>query len=161
MSQFFQQKIEHSKKKEYSPYNSQWYKKNRRFKWKRKILIDMHILLLNYEFPPLGGGAAPVTKSLALELGKRGHTFDLITMQYEGLPQEEQEGPIHIHRTPCRRKRKELSTTTEMLSFLRPAYKKAEELIHKKKYDLIHAHFIIPTGILAWRLSKKYHIPYI
>ncbi len=121
----------------------------------------MHILLLNYEFPPLGGGAAPVTKELAIELGKKGHTFDLITMGFKGLPSEEKIGPIHVYRVPCRRAKKELSTTIEMLSFIHPAIRKATQLIKEKKYDLIHTHFIIPTGIIAWRLSKKHNIPYI
>ncbi|HSU73049.1 MAG TPA: glycosyltransferase family 4 protein [Candidatus Binatia bacterium] len=119
----------------------------------------LRILLLNYEFPPLGGGAAPVTEHLSKALA--GHTFDLVTMGFPGLPAEERVGTIHVHRVPCKRKRKELSTTLEMLSFLRPAWKKANELIAKNNYDLIHCHFILPTGVLAWRLSRKHGIPYI
>jgi glycosyltransferase involved in cell wall biosynthesis len=121
----------------------------------------MRVLLLNYEFPPLGGGAAPVTEHLSKALGKSGHSFDLVTMGFRGLPAEEKVGPIHVYRVPCRRKKKELSTTLEMFSFLRPAWKKANALIAKNKYDLIHCHFIIPTGVIAWRLSKKHGIPYI
>lgn len=119
----------------------------------------MRVLVLNYEFPPLGGGAAPVTEHLSKALA--GHTFDLVTMGFAGLPAEEKVGPIHVYRVPCRRKKKEMSTTLEMFSFLRPAWKKANELIAKNTYDLIHCHFIIPTGYLARKLSRKHGIPYI
>jgi len=118
----------------------------------------MRVLLLNYEFPPLGGGAAPVTLHLSNALN---HTFDLVTMGFRGLPAEENAGNVTVHRVPCKRARKELSTAREMLSFLRPAWKKANELVAKNKYDLIHCHFIIPTGVLAWRLSRKHKIPYV
>jgi glycosyltransferase involved in cell wall biosynthesis len=121
----------------------------------------MRVLLLNYEFPPLGGGAAPVTLHLANALAKHGHTFDLVTMGFDGLPAEERIGPINVHRVKCRRAKKELSTTLEMLSFLGPAKRKAEELIRANNYDLIHAHFILPTGVIARQLSKTHHIPYI
>src|SRR3989338_8522686 len=121
----------------------------------------LRILLLNYEFPPLGGGAAPVTRDLANALARQGHSFDLVTMGFRGLLEQEQVGAITVYRVPCIRRRKEMSTTLEMLSFLLPAWKKANELLQKNNYDLIHAHFIIPTGLLALLLSKKHKIPYI
>ena len=37
--------------------------------------------------------------------------------------------------------------------------KKIDELA-SRKFDLIHAHFLFPDGVLAYRLSKKYKIPY-
>ncbi len=121
----------------------------------------MRILLLNYEFPPLGGGAAPVTQNVAEALAKKGHTFDLITMGFEGLKEEEQIGNIHVYRIPCGRKRKEQSNALEMLRFLKPALKKGRELCKQNSYDLIHCHFIIPTGYAARKLSKEFSIPYI
>jgi hypothetical protein len=51
----------------------------------------MRILMLNYEYPPLGGGASPVTKSLSEELVKLGHTVYVITMGFKGLEQKEDE----------------------------------------------------------------------
>ena len=45
--------------------------------------------MLNYEYPPLGGGASPVTKSLAEELVTLGHTVDVVTMSFKGLKEKE------------------------------------------------------------------------
>jgi glycosyltransferase involved in cell wall biosynthesis len=49
----------------------------------------------------------------------------------------------------------------ELLTYSFKAYKKAEDLLQKNHYDVIHAFFGIPCGVLAWRLGKKYQVPYI
>ncbi len=122
----------------------------------------LKILLLSYEFPPLGGGGGVVVKHLCETLhNEYGHTFDLVTMGYKGLPKEEQVGPIHVFRVPCKRTKKELCTTAEMFSYLMPAFLKAEQLAFAKKYDLAHVHFILPTGNLGVALNMLNRIPYI
>ncbi|MEM2130930.1 MAG: glycosyltransferase family 4 protein [Candidatus Woesearchaeota archaeon] len=126
----------------------------------------MKILVLNYEFPPLGGGSSPITKDLAIEISKE-NKIDLITMNFNGLKKQEAINEnFFVYRVNCFRTKKEKSTFLEMLSFLMPAYLKAKELIKKsikenKKYDLIHCHFIFPTGIIAYLIKKKFKIPYI
>ncbi len=47
------------------------------------------ILVICYEFPPLGGGGAKVVHGVARELIKAGHSVDLVTMGYRGLPKED------------------------------------------------------------------------
>jgi glycosyltransferase involved in cell wall biosynthesis len=122
----------------------------------------MRILLLSYEFPPLGGGGGVVVKQLCEQLHKDyGHTFDLVTMHYKGLPKEEQVGPIHVYRVPCSRAKKELCTVPEMLSYLIPAFMKAEALAMTNTYDLAHVHFILPTGNLGVALKLINRLPYI
>jgi len=48
------------------------------------------ILILNYEFPPLGGGASPVSYEIAKGYAKLGHKVSVVTMHYKGLPAEEE-----------------------------------------------------------------------
>lgn len=45
----------------------------------------MRILVLNYEYPPLGGGAAPVSRDISIQLAKRGHDVTIVTMGFHGL----------------------------------------------------------------------------
>ena len=53
----------------------------------------LKILMLNYEFPPLGGGAAPVSYELAKGYARKGHEVTAVTMGFKGLPEyEEKEG---------------------------------------------------------------------
>ena len=58
----------------------------------------MKILTLNYEFPPLGGGASYTTFEPARELAAQGHEVDVVTMGYGGLARHETvEGPGALH----------------------------------------------------------------
>jgi hypothetical protein len=66
----------------------------------------MRILTLNYEFPPLGGGASPVSYELSRELVSQGHAIDLVTMGFDGLPSHETVDGINVYRVPCLRKRR-------------------------------------------------------
>ncbi|WP_226006165.1 glycosyltransferase family 4 protein [Natrinema salinisoli] len=120
----------------------------------------MRILTLNYEFPPLGGGAAPVTESLASTLVEHGHVVDVVTMKYGELPRKERKHGIDVYRVPALRQSQSMSRPHEMLSYLPSGFVKARQLLAEHTYDAIHAHFIIPTGILAYSLSSFYDIPY-
>lgn len=121
------------------------------------------ILVLNYEFPPLGGGASPVSYEIALGLSKAGEfDIDVVTMSYKDLPKyEEINKNFRIHRVKCLRSKKEVCYPYEQLTYLIFAYFKCKDLIKKNKYDICHTHFIIPTGILALKLKKRFGLNYI
>ena len=63
----------------------------------------MNILVLNYEFPPLGGGASPVSRDISIQLQKRGHQVTVLTMGYRDLPEYEEMQGIKIYRLKCLR----------------------------------------------------------
>lgn len=119
------------------------------------------ILLLNYEFPPLGGGAAPVSFELAKNLAETGkYEIDVVTMGFRGLPEKEKISEnFRIFRVKCWRSKKEMCHPWEQLSYLFAARKFLNK--NQKKYDIIHAHFLIPTGILAVHFSQKWKIPLV
>ena len=78
----------------------------------------MKILMLNHEFPPVGGGAAPVTFQLCRQLVLIGHKVDVVTMHYGDLPGFEVIDGINIYRTPAIRKRPNICYTHEMATYL-------------------------------------------
>jgi glycosyltransferase involved in cell wall biosynthesis len=119
----------------------------------------MKILMLNYEYPPLGGGAAPVTKSLSEELVRQGHEVDVVTMGYKELPKQEYLNGVQIYRVPSIRKKLEMCTFHEMLSYCISAGRLLPKLLKENNYDINHTHFIIPTGAVSSHYHKK--IPYI
>jgi len=119
----------------------------------------MNILMLNYEYPPLGGGASPVTKSLSEELVKLGHTVDVVTMGFKGLKQKEIINGVTVYRVPSLRKKQEVCQTHEMLSYCYSAYRFLPKLLRDNNYDICHTHFIIPTGVVSYLNKNK--IPYI
>lgn len=56
----------------------------------------MKILVLNYEYPPLGGGAASVSRDLSTQLAYRGHDVTVVTMGYQNLPAYEEVQKVKV-----------------------------------------------------------------
>jgi len=121
----------------------------------------LRILMLNYEFPPLGGGASPVSYEIAKGYVKLGHSVDVITMNMKGLKEFEKKDGINIYRVPCWRTKKEICHPWEQYSYLRNAKKFLKTHMKTHTYDINHTHFIIPTGVLALWLKKKFGLGYI
>ncbi|GJL54891.1 MAG: 1,2-diacylglycerol 3-glucosyltransferase [Nitrospirales bacterium] len=121
----------------------------------------MRILTLSYEFPPLGGGGAKVVYGLAKSLVRGGHTIDVVTMGYHGLPKREIIDGITVYRVPCIRTRQSMCYTPEMLPYIFSAIPVVTRLMKKHQYDLNHSHFIFPDGILAKVLHKLTGLPYV
>jgi glycosyltransferase involved in cell wall biosynthesis len=121
------------------------------------------ILVLNYEFPPLGGGASPVSYEVAKRLSETGKCrIDVVTMGYKDLlTYEEINENFRIHRVRCLRTKKEICHPWEQMSYLVSAYFKARRLILKEHYDICHTHFIIPTGVLSYVFKRQYKLPYV
>lgn len=121
------------------------------------------VLLLNYEFPPLGGGASPVSFEIAKKLSETGEfDIDVVTMGFKDLPKYKKVNKnFRIHRVQCLRSKKEICHPHEQLTYLIFAFFKAACLIKESNYDICHTHFIIPTGVLAYVLKKIYGLQYI
>ncbi len=121
----------------------------------------MKILLLNYEFFPIGGGGSTVTKFLAEELVKKGNEVHLITSRYKDLPSYEIINGVHIHRVKVARKHRDRSSIFEMSTYILSGYRYAKQFVSKEKPDIMHAFFVVPSGAVAYILHKKFKIPYI
>lgn len=121
----------------------------------------MNILTLNHEFPPIGGGAAPVTLHLARHLVQLGHEVDVVTMHFGNLPKQEMIEGVRVYRVPALRRRPDLCRIHEMASYLIGARFFLSGLLKQKQYHLIHAHFIIPAGPLGVKVKKKTGCPLV
>lgn len=117
--------------------------------------------MLNYEFPPVGGGASPVTYYLSKELVRQGIDVDVVTTGYNGLKKFEIIDGINVHRVPAIRSKKEICHTHEMLSYDISSLYYVIKLMKKNDYDLNHTHFILPTGLTSYLLKKMKKLPYI
>lgn len=129
----------------------------------RETKKPKRMLVLNYEWPPLGGGASPVSYELAKRLSETGEfDIDVVTMRYKDLlAYEELNDHLRVHRVRSLRSKKELCHPWEQATYLVSGYFKCRELITQKPYDICHTHFIIPTGVLARRLKKEFGLPYV
>ena len=115
--------------------------------------------MLNYEYPPLGGGASPITGALAQHLAAAEHSVDVVTMEFHGLPRYEQHGRLRVYRVAAVRHSQVRAVTREMLSYLPSALGRSLSLIRQQRYDLIHSHFVVPTSIVAALLRRLCGLP--
>jgi glycosyltransferase involved in cell wall biosynthesis len=121
----------------------------------------MRILMTSYEFPPIGGGGSAVVAGLSRELVASGHAVDLVTMSFRDCPREELVNGVRVHRVPCLRRAKHNCTTPEALSYVAGALPLIRRLLAKNHYDVMHAHFILPDGVLAWQVWRETGLPYV
>jgi glycosyltransferase involved in cell wall biosynthesis len=113
----------------------------------------MKILTLSYEFPPIGGGGAGVVRGLAAELVRQGHSVDVVTMGFRGLPSEETVDGIRVRRVDCQRGSGKCTALT--YRYVRRVRPVVRAMVRENRYDFVHVHFIFPDGIVLGAKSRR------
>jgi glycosyltransferase involved in cell wall biosynthesis len=121
----------------------------------------MRILLLNYEFPPMGGGAGRATYNIAKQLARLGHEVDVLTSKAKGQKAYEVSDGVAHHRVQVFRKGVHECGFCGAFVYVLFAYFKLRHMINRHDYDILHFFFSLPTGLLAILPGKHRHIPYI
>src|ERR1700690_1855884 len=78
----------------------------------------MKILLINSEYPPIGGGAGNASENIARLLVKMGNEVLVLTSRFGNLPHDELCGGVRILRGPAFRQFSDRSTAMEQSSFI-------------------------------------------
>jgi glycosyltransferase involved in cell wall biosynthesis len=122
----------------------------------------MKILVINYEYPPIGGGGGEVSQSLAESYAKRGHDVAVLTAHCKGLAFREKSAEnLLIHRISCFRNAPEHCTPLRMLAFMILGIPRVLMIARQFKPDVAHCHFAIPVGPLGLTADILGGIPYI
>ena len=121
----------------------------------------MKLLLLNYEFPPVGGGAANATAFLARALVAQGHDVTVLTTAFGALRGATTENGVAVLRVRTGRRNADRSTPSDMLAFLAAALGPALRLARRRRFDATIAFFTIPSAPLAMALRLLFGIPYV
>lgn len=123
--------------------------------------VDSHtkrILILNYEYPPLGGGAANATQYLVRELTKQTEwTIDLVTSSTDAFEIQEVAPHIRIHKLDIGKHGNiHYQSMKDLLTYARKSYTYCKQLKREHAYNGIHAFFGIPSGLVALLLKLPY-----
>jgi glycosyltransferase involved in cell wall biosynthesis len=121
----------------------------------------MKILMLNYEFPPIGGGGGQAHLALLGQYaGRPDLQVDVLTSAPKpGFFTERFADNILIFRMGIRKKNLHLWRRTEVVEWLLKAGACCQSLVKSSRYDLAHAFFGFPTGWICYRHARR--LPYI
>jgi len=116
--------------------------------------------MLNYEYPPLGGGGSNACKYLLKEMANKGLEVDLVTSSPSNTFETEKIGDtVSIYKLPVNKKDIHYWTQREIITYSWKTKKFIDKLMKEKEYDVCHAFFSVPCGAVAYLFRKK--IPYI
>lgn len=121
----------------------------------------MRVLLLNYEFPPLGGGAATASAQIAMHMARSGAEVVVLTSSFKGLPRKERKDGYTIYRVPAMRRTIDRCTPPEMGAYVAGAILPALRLASSFRPDLMHVFFGVPTGAVGLAVNKFKGVPYL
>lgn len=121
----------------------------------------MNILMLNYEFPPIGGGAANAHLRLLRQYADMSDLrVDVLTSAPKpGVVVEEFSENITIHKVGIHKKHLHFWRKSEVIEWLFKAKPHYRRLLRENDYDMVHAFFGFPTGWLCYRTANR--MPYI
>lgn len=113
--------------------------------------------MLNYEFPPLGGGAANANAYMLKEFAAMEDlSVDLVTSSPDGDEREQFGDGVRVFKLDVGKDDRHHWTQFEVLRFSWRAYWVVRALADRNEYDLVHAWFTVPSGAIAERLGLPY-----
>lgn len=121
----------------------------------------MRILLVNSEYPPVGGGAGNASFHLAQCLARLGEEVTVLTVRYRGQPDCEVQGEVRVQRVAGLRARPDRSGALEQASFMLSGMLGSLRLARTWRPDVTLAFFAVPCGVSALLLQAVCGIPYV
>jgi phosphatidyl-myo-inositol dimannoside synthase len=123
----------------------------------------LRILMLNNEFPPLGGGTGTVNQAILARLAAHADLqIDLITSGIGRQAEQQQFAPnIRIFKVPVNNQNIHHSSNRELLSYAAQALPTAVRMHRKQPYDFCFAWSAVPAGAVALAVRRITGLPYL
>src|ERR1044071_2912896 len=121
----------------------------------------MRILIINSEYPPIGGGAGNASAHIADQFKKLGYEVMVVTSRFGKLPHKERSANLTIYRVPSIRQRQDRSNPPEQIIFIGSASLWTLGLVPYFKPNVTLAFFGVPSGAVAWLIKWIYKTPYV
>ena len=121
----------------------------------------MNLLIVNYEYPPLGGGASNASWFLAKALLAQGHAVSVLTSCYRDLRGRTNEDGIVVYRISAIRQARDRSNLFEMATFVVSGLFRLSSIIRREQIEAAIIFFTIPCGPIGYLAKKRHGIPYV
>jgi len=124
----------------------------------------LRVLMLDNEYPPLGGGTGIVNRRLLEHWAARGDVdVDLVTSSRlrRGGEYEELTPDIRIHKVPVDNRNIHHSSSRELLTYAWRGWRLARRLALRGGHDVCLAWAGVPAGGVAMWLRQELGLPYI
>lgn len=121
----------------------------------------MKVLMLNYEFPPMGGGAGNATDNISKNVASTGHDVTVLTSRYGGQPHFEVKNGVKIYRVFSWRNSIHDCGFKGAYTYIFFAAIELWKLNRTQQFDILHFFFSLPTGLLSLLPWAFKNTPYI
>ena len=121
----------------------------------------MKVLMLNYEFPPIGGGAGKAHLAILKQYAGKGdlQVDVLASAPTPGFAVQKLSENITLYTVGVHKKNLHYWRKIEVVEWITRATPSYRRLLKENQYDLVHAFFGLPTGWLCYRTANR--LPYI
>jgi glycosyltransferase involved in cell wall biosynthesis len=121
----------------------------------------VRVLLINYEYPPVGAGAATAAQAIARSLVASRNPTTVLTTGYGDLNGTQIEEGVQVVRLPSRRRFRESASIYEMVSFMMLSVRAIRQIVRREQIEGMVSFFSIPSGPAAWWAHRDKGIPYL
>jgi phosphatidylinositol alpha-1,6-mannosyltransferase len=124
---------------------------------------QLRLLILDNEFPPLGGGTGVINYHLMQEFDALGIACDLVTSSRTCRSYERESFGAHgrIFKVPVDNRNIHHSTNIELLRYAWRGFFQSRRLLRQQPYDVCLAFAGVPAGGIALALRLFYRLPYV
>ena len=121
----------------------------------------MRVLLVNYEYPPLGGGGGILTHSLATDLRSRAEVA-VLSSGARDLPVDLTESGVRVIRVPViGRTERQRASPLSLAAFVPSAMTVGRRRLGSFVPDVVHTFFAIPSGPAGAAHARRYGVPHV
>jgi glycosyltransferase involved in cell wall biosynthesis len=118
------------------------------------------VLLINYEYPPVGGGGGNASYHIARAMAARGLEPFVLTAAQGDLPRSEFTDGVTVRRIPAFRSRAYRCSVPEMVAYIASACVNGPGVMRAWRPDVSLAFHALPSGAVNWFLRQTHNLPY-